>query len=53
MEKELTEIDVDENIDYIFERLIQKGIAVKREDIDTILEMHCEFMESKGVLVRD
>ncbi|WP_170287167.1 hypothetical protein [Paenibacillus faecis] len=45
------EVDEQELVEYIFGKLIEKGIVVNREDILTILDLEMEYMVKEGIAV--
>lgn len=45
------ELNEQELVEFIFEKLVERGIVVNREDILTILDLEMEYMVKEGFAV--
>ncbi|WP_339820538.1 hypothetical protein MKZ15_05745 [Paenibacillus sp. FSL R7-0216] len=45
------EVNEQELVEFIFDRLVEKGIIVNRDDILTILDLEMEYMVKEGFAV--
>lgn len=51
MESELFPINEEELVDYVFNRLLELGYVVKRDDILLVLDLEAEYAFEKGIVL--
>lgn len=44
------ELDIEKVIEYIYTKLIERGVTVSSDDIDLILELEFEYMKENGFI---